>query len=64
MIWRSSLSILSVPDGVCSRNASCALNYISTFVFLSLGLYHCWWTISPYGRYHSPNSQCFSTDMA
>ena len=27
-------------------------------VFLSLGQYHSWWTISPRG-YHSPSSQCF-----
>ena len=28
-------------------------------VFLSLGQYHSWWTISPRG-YHSPSSQCFN----
>jgi hypothetical protein len=33
LIWLPKLSILSVPDKVYSRNASCALNYISTFVF-------------------------------
>ena len=29
-----------------SRNSSCTLNLISTFVLLSLGRYLCWWTIS------------------
>jgi hypothetical protein len=33
LIWLSKLLILSVPDKVYSRNASCALNYISTFLF-------------------------------
>jgi hypothetical protein len=44
------------------RNASCALNFISTFLLLSLGRYFCWWTISP-RVYHPPSSQCFGTDM-
>jgi len=30
--WVSNLSILSVPDEGYSRNASCALNLISTFL--------------------------------
>ena len=33
LIWLSNLSILSVPDEGYSRNASCALNQISTFLF-------------------------------
>jgi hypothetical protein len=33
IIWFSNISILSVPDEG-SRNASCALSLISTFVFL------------------------------
>jgi len=33
----------------------CALNLISTFLLLLLGLYLCWWTISPQ-RYHPPSS--------
>jgi hypothetical protein len=32
MIWLYNLSILSVPEEVCSRNAPCALNWISTFI--------------------------------
>ena len=32
-----SLSILRVPDECYSRNASCAMNLISTFLLLSLG---------------------------
>jgi len=54
--------MLSVRDEGYSRNASCAVNLISTFLFLSLCRYHCWWTISPRG-YHPPCSQCFATDM-
>jgi len=45
-----------------SRNASCALNLISTFLLLSLGRYLCWWTISPWGH-HPPSSRCRGTDM-
>jgi hypothetical protein len=56
--WLSNLSILSVPDADYSRNVSCALNLISTFLLLSLGWYLCWWTISPWG-YHPPSSQCY-----
>jgi len=55
-------SILSVPDEGYSRNVSCAINLISTFLLLSLGRYLCRWTISPRG-YYPPNSQCFGTDM-
>ena len=33
IIWLSNLSTLSVPDEGNSRNASCALNLISTFLF-------------------------------
>jgi len=54
--------MFSVSDEGYSRNASCALNLISTFVLLSLGRYLCWWTISPRG-YHPPSSQCVGTDM-
>ena len=32
-IWLSNISMLSVPDEGYSRNASCALNLISTFLF-------------------------------
>ena len=35
-----------ISDESHSRNASCALNKISTLVLLSLGRYHCWWTIT------------------
>ena len=31
IIWRSNLPILNVPDEGYSRDASCALNLISTF---------------------------------
>ena len=34
------------------------VSYIQQSVFLSLGRYFYWWTISP-RRYHAPNSQCF-----
>ena len=33
MIWFSNILVLSVPDEDYSRNASCALNLISTFLF-------------------------------
>jgi hypothetical protein len=33
IIWFSNLSTLSVPDEGCSKNTSCALNLISTFLF-------------------------------
>jgi hypothetical protein len=33
IIWPSNLSILSLPDEGYSRNASCALNLKSTFLF-------------------------------
>ena len=33
IIWVSDLSTLSVPEESYSRNASCALNLISTFFF-------------------------------
>ena len=35
----------SLPDADYFRNASSVLNYISTFVLLSLGRYLCWWII-------------------
>jgi hypothetical protein len=35
LIWLSNLSILSMPGGGCSRDASCALNLISTFLLSS-----------------------------
>ena len=64
LIWISisNLLLLSVPDEEYFRNAWCALNYISTFLLLSVGRYLCWRTISPRG-YHSPSSQCFGTDI-
>jgi hypothetical protein len=34
IIWISDLSALSVPDEGYSRNASCALNLIFTFLFI------------------------------
>jgi len=34
---------------------------IYMFLLLPLGLYLCWWSISPWG-YHPPSSQCFRTD--
>ena len=37
---------------------SSRVSYIQQSVFLSLGRYLYWWTISP-RRYHAPNSQCF-----
>ena len=37
---------------------SSRVSYIQQSVFLSLGRYFYWWTISP-RRYHAPNSQCF-----
>jgi len=37
-IWISNLSILSVPDEVYFRNASYALNKLSTFLFRPFGL--------------------------
>ena len=43
-IWFSNLSIVSVPDESYFRNASYALNLISTFLLLPLGRYLCWWT--------------------
>ena len=54
--------MLSVPDDGYSRNALWAPNLISTLLFLSLGRYLCWWTISHRG-YYPPSSQCFGTDM-
>jgi hypothetical protein len=33
-----------IPDDCYSRNASCALNLISTFLLQSLGRCLCWWT--------------------
>ena len=36
--WLSNLSILSVPDEGYSRNASCALNLISTFLLPDYGV--------------------------
>ena len=51
--------ISSVSDEGYSRNASCALNLISTFLLLSLSRYLWWWTISA-RRYHLPS---FGTDM-
>jgi hypothetical protein len=53
----SNLSFLSVPDEDYSRNASCALNLISTFLLPSLGRYISLWTN------HPSSSQCFVTDV-
>jgi hypothetical protein len=52
----------SVSNEGYSRNASCALNLISTFSLLSLGWRLCWWTISP-RVYHQPSSQWFGIDL-
>jgi hypothetical protein len=38
--WFSNLSILSVPYEGYSRNALCALNLISTFLFLFKHIHH------------------------
>jgi hypothetical protein len=46
IILLSNLSILRVPEEGYSRNASCALNLMSTFLMLSPGRYICCWTIS------------------
>ena len=56
LIWISisNLLLLSVPDEEYFRNAWCALNYISTFLLLSVGRYLCWWTtflLLSVGRY-------------
>ena len=41
IIWLSNLPVLSVPDEAYSRNASCALNLISTFLLIHLTvIYH------------------------
>ena len=37
IIWLYNISIFSVPDEVYSRNALCALNQISTFLFPIMG---------------------------
>jgi hypothetical protein len=46
-----------------SRNASCAINMISTFLLLSLGLYLCWRTIilHYHWAYTSAGGLLFST---
>ena len=54
--------ILRVPNNGYHRNASCAVNLISTFLLLSLGRYHWCWTISN-RIYHPHSSQCFATYM-
>ena len=48
-----SRSIPLLVDYQCSR-----VSYTQQSVFLSLGQYLYWWTISP-RVYHAPNSQCF-----
>jgi len=35
LIWLSNISISSVPGDVYSRNASCILNLISTFLLIN-----------------------------
>jgi hypothetical protein len=62
IIRLSNILTLSVLDEGYFKNASCALNLISTFLLLSQDRYLCWWTISPCG-YHQPSSQCLGTDM-
>ena len=57
-VFLDNLSTLSLPDQDDSRNASCALNLISSFSLPSLGRYLCWWTISPRG-YHPPSKSVF-----
>jgi hypothetical protein len=54
-IWFSNLSVLSVSVEGYFRNASYALNKLSTFLILLLRRYLCWLTISPGG------SQCFGS---
>jgi len=44
-----------VLQGTCSQ-----IDY--NVHYRSLGLFLCWWTISPRG-YHPPSNQCFDTDM-
>jgi hypothetical protein len=46
---------LAIGEGY-SRNASVALNLISTFLLISLGRYLYWWTIN-IGGHHPPSSQ-------
>jgi len=62
IIRLSNILALIVPDEGYFRNASCALNLISTFSLLSQDRYLCWCTISPC-VYPPPSSQCFGTDM-
>ena len=62
MPWMISYILKYVPDEGYYRNASCTLNLMCTFLLLSLGQYHCWWTISPRG-YHPQSSQCICTDI-
>ena len=59
-LWFSNLSTLCVLDEGYSRNASCVLNLISTFLLLSQGRYICWWTIRVY---RLSSGQYFGTDM-
>jgi hypothetical protein len=40
IIWLSHLSILSVPDEVYSRNASCTLNLKSTFLLINYKIHN------------------------
>jgi hypothetical protein len=49
LFWFSNLSILSVPDEGYSRNASCAIKLISTFVLFvtTIGQMILWGTNSP-----------------
>lgn len=49
--------MLTVPGEGYSKNASCALNVISTVLFLSICPYHGWCTIS-HQEYHPHRSQC------
>ena len=61
MICLSNILTLSIPDEGYSRNASCAINQISTLLVLSLGRY-----LSAGGLLiHESiiSSQCFETDM-
>ena len=41
-IWPSNFSILSVHDEGYSRNASCAINLISTFLFYFIFIWKIW----------------------
>jgi hypothetical protein len=66
LLFADIVSIAEVNNGGSKgdiRWSLTALILISTFLWLSLGRFLCWWTVSPRG-YHPPSSQCFGNDMA